>query len=234
VKRGQALLQMHDRDLELELAGAHAQIAESEALELRALREQTADLMPIRSRLEAIKQHLNQLEEMKAALTVRAKHDGQWVAPEVDHIAGAWLARGTPLGQVINAKSFYFSAIVSEQDASRLFTPEIRLAQVRLRGQAGITLPVTGQKIIPAEHEVLPSPALGWHGGGEVAVQLTDSSGVRAAEPFFEVRATVEPMGGAAILHGRSGKIRFQLAPEPLLDQWIRKLRQLLQKQYGV
>ena len=234
VKRGEALLQMRDRDLELELAGAHAQIAESEALELRALREQTADLMPIRSRLEAIKQRVEQIEGRKAALTVRAKHDGQWVAPEVDHISGAWLSRGTPLGQVINAKAFYFSAIVSEEDASRLFTPEIRLAQVRLRGQAGITLPVTGQKIIPAEHEVLPSPALGWHGGGEVAVQLTDPSGVRTAEPFFEVRATVQPTGGAAILHGRSGKIRFKLAPEPLLHQWARKLRQLMQKQYGV
>jgi putative peptide zinc metalloprotease protein len=234
VKRGQALVQLRDRELEFELASARAQLAESEALELRALQEQTADLMPIRSRREAIAKHLRRLEEQQAALTVRAQHDGQWMAPEVDRLSGAWFPRGTALGQVINAGSFYFSAIVSEKDASRLFTREIRLAQVRLRGQAGITLPVTEQKIIPAEHEVLPSPALGWHGGGEVPVELTDPSGVRATEPFFELRATIQPNSGAAILHGRSGKIRFQLAPEPLLRQWMRKLRQLLQKQYGV
>jgi len=234
VKRGEALLQLRDRELEFELDSARAQQAESAALELRALQEQTADLMPIRSRREAIEKHLRRLEAQQAGLTVRAQHDGQWIAPEVDRISGAWFARGTALGQVINAGSFYFSAIVSEKDASRLFTHEIRRAEVRLRGQAGITLPVMEQKIIPAEREVLPSPALGWHGGGEVAVELTDPSGVRAAEPFFELRATVQSNGGAAILHGRSGKIRFKLAPEPLLQQWIRKLRQLMQKQYGV
>lgn len=234
VQRGQPLLQLRDPELEFELAAGRAQLAESEAQELRALQQQTADLLPIRSRHEVILKHLRRLEEQQAALTVRAPHDGQWVAPEVDRLGGAWFPRGTALGQVINAGSFYFSAIVSEKDASRLFTREIRHAEIRLRGQAGTTLPVTEQKIIPAEHQVLPSPALGWHGGGEVPVALNDPSGVRAAEPFFELRATVAPDAGATILHGRSGKIRFQLPPEPLLHQWVRTLRQLLQKQYGI
>lgn len=234
VQRGQPLLQLGDPELEFEVATAQAQLAESAAQELRALQEQTADLMPIRSRREVVEKHLHRLEEQQAALTVRAPHDGQWVAPEVDRLSGAWFPRGTALGQVINSGSFYFSAIVSEKDASRLFTREIRRAEIRLRGQAGITVPVSEQKIIPAEHQVLPSAALGWRGGGEVPVELNDTSGVRAAEPFFELRATLPPDAAALFLHGRSGKIRFQLAPEPLLHQWVRTLRQLLQKQYGV
>jgi len=80
----------------------------------------------------------------------------------------------------------------------------------------------------------LPSAALGWHGGGEVPVSLNDPSGTRAAEPFFELLATIAPTTDAAILHGRSGKIRFDLPPEPLLHQWFRKLRQVLQKHYGL
>lgn len=234
VERGQPLLQLRDPELEFELVAARAQLAESEAQELRALQEQTADLLPIRRRREVVEKHIHRLEEQQAALKVRAPHAGQWIAPEVDRLSGAWFARGTPLGQVINAGGFYFSAIVSEKDASRLFTREIRHAEIRLRGQAGRTLSVTGQKIIPVEHQVLPSAALGWRGGGEVPVELHDASGVRAAEPFFQVRATVSPSEEAMLLHGRSGKIRFQLAPEPLLHQWVRALRQLLQKQYGV
>ena len=36
------------------------------------------------------------------------------------------------------------------------------------------------------------------------------------------------------LLDGRSGKIRFDLEPEPLLPRWIRRLRQLLQKRYQI
>jgi putative peptide zinc metalloprotease protein len=234
VTRGQTLVQMRDRDLEFEMAGVRAEYAQGEALELRAMQAGAADLQPIRSHLDAIKKHLRRLEQQNEALTVRARHEGRWVAPELRNLSGAWLARGTPLGQVINSDSFYFSAIVSQQDASRLFAREIRSAQVRLRGQAALVLPVVRQQIIPVEHEVLPSAALGWRGGGEVAVALSDSAGLRTKEPFFELRASIQPAAGVSVLHGRSGKIRFQLEPQPLLHQWIRKLRQLLQKRYGL
>ena len=187
----------------------------------------------IRARLEAIGKRLRHLEAQKDSLTVRAKHNGRWIAPDLDHAFGAWLPRGTALGQVVNADSFYFSAIVSEKEAARLFNGTIRSAEVRLRGQAGLVVPVLSEKIIPAEHQVLPSAALGWRGGGEIPVELNDESGLRTAEPFFEVRASVAN-SQAAILHGRSGKIRFQLPPEPLLEQWIRKLRQLLQQRYAI
>lgn len=234
VSRGQPLLQMTDRQLDFELAGVRAMREETEALRLRALQQQAADLKPIAARLEAIDKRLRRLEAQHDSLTVRAKHDGRWIAPDLDHAFGAWLSRGTALGQLIDSNAFFFSAIIPQKEASRLFDHEIRFANVRLRGQAGIALPVLDQKIIPAEHEVLPSAALGWRGGGDIPVVLSDSSGLRATEPFFEVRATVGPVGQAAILHGRSGRIRFQLEAQPLLQQWVRKLRQLLQKRYAI
>lgn len=234
VIKGQPLIELSDPELEFQLASAHSQLAEARAMELRALQEETADLKPVRSRIAAVTRQLQRLEEQQRQLTVRAPHDGYWIAPDVDRVSGSWLPRGTPLGHLINESGFLFSAVVSQQEASRLFAKQIRSAEVRLRGQAGLVLPVTGQQIIPAEHTYLPSAALGWVGGGEVAVELTDPSGVRAAEPFFELRATVQPEPGVAILQGRSGKIRFDLPPEPLLKQWIRRLRQVVQKHYGV
>ena len=48
------------------------------------------------------------------------------------------------------------------------------------------------------------------------------------------LRASVEPSAGVMLLHGRSGKIRVEMRPEPLLAQWWRKLRQLLQKRYQI
>ncbi|MDA1274861.1 MAG: hypothetical protein O2960_12560, partial [Verrucomicrobia bacterium] len=59
-----------------------------------------------------------------------------------------------------------------------------------------------------------------------------DPQGQTTREPFFEVRAEVDAGDNAAVLHGRSGKIRFDLDPEPLLPRWIRRVRQLLQRRY--
>jgi len=234
VTRDQPLVQMRDRDLELAIAATRAQIEEAQAQELRAMQQQTADLKPLRSRLEAINKQMQKLEVDQAMLTVRARHDGIWIAPELPNMRGVWLARGSPLGLLVNSNAFHFSAVVSQREASRLFASEIRGAYIRLRGEAGVELPVLNQRIIPAEHDTLPSAALGWHGGGEVPVLLDDPNGTRAAEPFFELLATIAPTTDALILHGRSGKIRFDLPPEPLLHQWIRKLQQVLQKQYGL
>jgi putative peptide zinc metalloprotease protein len=68
--------------------------------------------------------------------------------------------------------------------------------------------------------------------GGEVTVTPGDASGLKVAEPFFVVRAGVATPPGVALLHGLTGRIRYTLASEPLLRQWLRSLRQLIQKRY--
>jgi putative peptide zinc metalloprotease protein len=93
-----------------------------------------------------------------------------------------------------------------------------------------VDLEVLRMTRIPAELTRLPSLALGFAGGGEVAVDVHESSGAIAAEPFYEVR--MEVAGAAALYHGRSGRVRFRLEPEPLLRQGYRRLRQLLQRRY--
>jgi putative peptide zinc metalloprotease protein len=138
------------------------------------------------------------------------------------------------VGQVINDGAFRFVAVVSQAEASRLFEGAIRRGEVRLPGQAGAVLAVTEQRVIPADRDQLPAPALGWRSGGEIPVRADDSAGTRAAESFFEVRAHLAPSPGAVLHHGRSGWLRYSLPPEPLGAQLYRSLRQLLQKRYGL
>jgi putative peptide zinc metalloprotease protein len=105
---------------------------------------------------------------------------------------------------------------------------------VRLHGEAGTAIPIAKWKVLAGGRQILPSPALGWAAGGEVPVAGNDSEGRQAAEPFFEVHAEIDPGTAAALLHGRTGKIRFDLEDEPLLPRMIRRLWQLLQKRYGL
>jgi len=234
VEAGQPLFRFENTELEIQIRSAEAELAQSRALELRALERQTADLQPIATRTRAVEELLAMLRDRRDSLLLKAPHAGDWIAPDLDDLAGSWVVRGTPVGEVVNTDGIYFAAIVSQDEASRLFTDEIGEAFVRLKGQAGEEVSVSSRLIVPAERQNLPSAALGWRGGGEVAVDTQDNSGVKASEPFFEVRATLVPKPEVALLQGRSGIVRFELPSEPLVRRWIRKLRQVLQNRYGI
>ena len=232
VKQGEALVQLKNSEIELELAAARATRDEIEARLRQAMQEQTANLKPLGSRLESAELRVTKLERDQAALTLRARQDGVLVAPQLFDYVGRWLPRGAELGLLVDPGGFQFQATVAQEDVDRLFARRIPGAEVRLIGQCDTVVPVRQFKIIPAERRNLPSAALGWAGGGTVPVAADDPEGRKAVEPFFEVRAEVAAAPPVALLHGRAGRIRFDLAPEPLLPRWIRSLRQLLQKRY--
>jgi putative peptide zinc metalloprotease protein len=167
-------------------------------------------------------------------LVVRARHDGVWVAPDIEGANGRWLPRGSNLGLLVNPASFDFVATVMQEDAQALFAQKTASGQARLQGDASTRIRVDDLRVVPGGQITLPSAALGWRGGGDVPVALDDNQGDRATEPFFEVIGKLEPAGKVTLLDGRSGKIRFRLKPEPLLPRWIRRLAQLLQKRYQI
>jgi putative peptide zinc metalloprotease protein len=230
VKAGQPLLEFSNPEVDLELASARAAVTELDARIRLAMRERTADVKPLTMRMDALTQRVQKLEADKAALIVKARHDGIWISPEIQDQVGRWLARGARLGLLVNPAQFEFAATVKQEDGDALFGRNISGAEIRLLGEAGRVVPITKWRIIPGEQQTLPSAALGWISGGEVPVNPDDPQ--KAAEPFFEVHADIGQTVPATILHGRSGKIRFDLEPEPLLPRWLRRLQQLLQKRY--
>jgi putative peptide zinc metalloprotease protein len=231
VEKDQPLLRLENPELTFEIAEAQAKATEAAAMRDRAVAESIADLDPIDSRIAAVTSLLAQLHAQQDALIIRAPHPGLWHAPDIAASLGTWVPRGMELGHVLGVGTFRFSAVVSQEEASRLFDGDLRRSEVRLHGQADRPLAVTDRTIIPAERRKLPSAALGRLAGGEVAV-APDKTGREAREGFFEVRATIR--GDATLTHGVSGTIRFELPSEPVAVQWIRKLRQLLQKRFGV
>ena len=232
VTRGQALVKLTNREIEFDMAAARANFEEVQSRLRQAMTEESANLKPLNSLLDSARKRIDRLQADQEALIIRARQDGTWVAPQVQQFVGRWLVRGSDLGLLVDPSSFRFKATVAQEDGDGLFARRIPSAEVRLVGQAGAVLSVSELQIIPAEKRQLPSAALGWAAGGEVATAPNDTQGLRTIEPFFEVRADVKPNAAAAMLHGRAGKIRFELAPEPLLRSWARRFRQLIQKRY--
>ena len=231
VEKGTPLFRLENPELALELSGAEAQAVEAKAVRERALAESIADIEPIDARINSIAQLVAQLRVQQAALVIRAPHGGVWHGPMLANFRNAWLPRGTDAGEVLDTAAFRFSAVVSQEDASRLFAPGTSTGEVRLHGNAGTVWNLTERQVIPAEKRELPSAALGWQGGGDVAISGRNS-GLETREGFFEVRALFPP--ASVLTDGVSGAIRFDLPREPLGVQWVRKVRQLFQKRFGV
>lgn len=234
VAKGQALLRLSNRELELELEQTEAKGVEIEARLKRAMKDESADLKPLQQTLDAIGERLVKLKDDQAKMTVRARHSGIWVAPGIQDYVGRWLTRGSNIGLVVNPDSYEFIATVLQEDADALFTTPRPSAEVRLVSGVSETFEVkTGEwRDIPGEQRVLPSAALGWRGGGDVPVDLEDEGGNKTAEPYFKIIAKLPSSQELVLFDGSSGKIRFNLESEPLLTRWMRRLWQLLQKRY--
>ncbi len=232
VKHGTPLLRLSNWQLENQINIVRAQWTQVINTERKAQSASNADIEPIEKRKASILAKMQRLLAMKESLVVSARQNGIWVAPYVDDLVGSWLARGSSLGLVLDPDNFYFSAVIPQDEASDLFDEEIISASVRLYGQESEDMPVESHEIIPFQHDKLPSAALGWRGGGDIAVSIGDSQGIVAIEPFFRINATVHPNNDTIVLHGASGLIRFSLTEKPLLVQWERSVRQLLQRRY--
>jgi putative peptide zinc metalloprotease protein len=120
--------------------------------------------------------------------------------------------------------------------STHVFNEERLFAEARLIGQEGRNLVLRDVQIVPHDHGTLPARALGFAGGGDVAVLPNDPSGMAAAEPFFRVHASFEAsdVRDVRIAHGRLGVMRITLADKPLLEQWTRGARQFLQRRFRV
>jgi putative peptide zinc metalloprotease protein len=234
VKRGQPILKLRNRELDLELVAARAKLEEVKARLLKAMNDDSADVKPLAQLRDSVTDRIAKLSADTDHLTIIARHDGVWVAPGVEEFVGRWVPRGGDLGMLVNPAAFEFSATVMQEDVDAVFARKAPQAEVRLDGDVATELAVRDWRVIPGGQEMLPSAALGWSAGGEVSVVQGDNRPNKAAEPFFSVIGKLDSDGKVALLDGRLGKIRFKLPAEPLMQRWARRLWQLFQKRYQI
>lgn len=234
VAAGQPLLRLENPDLESRRIGLVASVEETEARRRFAREHLPAQLAALERRLVAVRAQLAEVERMQAGLILRAPHAGRWAAAGVDYPPGLSVPRGAGLGEIVGEGKYVFTAIVSQEEAARIFSDPIRHVWVRVAGQAGTTLESPHWRILPGDQRRLPTAALGWQGGGGIAVEQDDRDATATTEPFFEVAAELPATTAVTLLHLRGGQAKFVMEARPLGVQWWRSLRQLLQKRYQI
>ncbi len=238
VTEAQELVRLESPELALQLAAARAELAQVEARERQMLSALAAGIEPMRLRREAAETAVRRLETDQTALALSAPAAGRWVALRTEDWAGMHVARGTRLGEIVGpGPEWEFFAVVGQEDASALFGAAKEGAEVRFAGSSGRDAAVKEWRVVPGRQEQLPSPALGWQAQGPVRTREDDSRGLRADQPFFLVvgrvsAADVDAGEGPLLWQGRVGAMRFARPWTPLLVQWARDFRQLLQTRY--
>ncbi|MCH8474690.1 MAG: M50 family metallopeptidase [Opitutales bacterium] len=231
VEAGDLLIRLENPELGMTRRQLEAETALLEAMSRRLLAAEGIGREVWQQRYDANVMRLLELSEREQAVEIRAPRSGLLAAGQADDQLGRRVNRGMILGEVVSEGSWHFFAVVGQRNANLLFEEGLRNPRIRFYGSSGNEVIPESVHIVPGQQERLPSPALGWASQGPIEVREDDGQGVRAVEPFFLVRMDLEGEG-APLHHGRTGRVRFQVNPEPYLHQWYRKLRQMVQDRF--
>ncbi len=217
------------RMLQAQLREAHAQLR-------LARTEDLAQAQALARKIDALNKQLAHARRQISDLQPTANVRGTWIAPDVDSLTGAYVERGRRLGVVASLDHLIIRAVADQKLGPRIQTETTTGATVEIRVDGRPDLFRTGkiERIIQAGSENLPSPALSSRAGGTVPVKPDDREGRTAAEPYFEIRIAPDDANTAPLHVGQRVIVRFNLPERPLVVQWWRSLRQLLQQRFQV
>ena len=233
VKKGDTLLVLSNPLLHKELTRLNARLMAIQALKQKDIARGARDIGPIVKRERAILKLIDDTKRDIENLKVRAKADGVWIFEDWHETGGQWVKRGHLFGRIVDMRDIYFTGVVSQEQAERLFASKLVKAKVRLSGSPDITLLTGKVSTLPHAQRRLPSKALGWQGGGDVPVAMNDPTGLRSKEPFYIVKAElITPYARRGVFEGETGNIMLSFPPQTLLQQGLRYVRQFFQKRY--
>lgn len=230
VRKGQILAETKNPLLDMEIRKVMKQIEETEILAQQSITEGSIDLSPVNKRTDALYKYLDQLKYRKSRLIISAPQSGIWIWDRDNGgKTGQWMGVGHPVGTVYKEGSI-FKCIVPQEEASDIFELGIKRLKIRMKGNAWTTYRADRYELLPHALNTLPSPALGWYGGGEIRTDETDRSGTKTIEPFYLL--TVYPDESEGMYGGCTGKAEITLPPKTLSYRITQGIRQFFQKRY--
>jgi putative peptide zinc metalloprotease protein len=226
---GQILVRAKNIDLETQLDYRRGQIAELDAQRRIAEAEgKLAQEQILASRIDLRRQQIEELQRRLDLLTISAPRDGEWISPAADKLNGAYVARGEPLGMVVNPHAVRIRATAGQDVASLLLNEEVRDVRVRVRGRPDLEFASRIERLPKAGQEQLPSAALGIGAGG--SIQTSREKPTQATEQVFELWLRPTEDTHLRLLDGQRVAVRFTLPDRPLGVQWLRRAKQLFQR----
>jgi putative peptide zinc metalloprotease protein len=169
---------------------------------------------------------LDDLEQRVAELVTTATHDGTFIPAQIHSLPGRFVQRGELIGYLLHgAPRPTLRAVVRQEDIGRVLG---KLESIDIKLSDRIAENFIGEvvRIIPQGSESIPSKALVVEGGGELVSDPRELATLQTLDKVFQldIRLASAP---PRVLIGTRAHVRFRYQPEPLMDQGVRRLRQL-------
>lgn len=238
---GETILTFDNPTLVRDRNAAAARLRRAEAMLDAAAADEPAKRRVAETHLTLAANALADLDRQVASLTVRAPVAGRVVTPrtsahELEQSLGRFVRKGEILAFVLPDTGPTLLAAVTDDLAPRVLprlTPGASTAQARLRGSAGTEIDATVTRVWPAGSRELPTTALASSTGGMILQDPEDPR--RALNPItqIELEPHAEANDLAGLMHGRRGRVRIELPPEPLAPRLVRHFRALIDARLG-
>jgi putative peptide zinc metalloprotease protein len=232
VHRGDVLVVLRDPALT-----ARAEVLAARERELRARYDEQRILDPLKAQivgeeLAYVGRELTRIRERLDGLVVRSGVDGTFVMPLAEGRAGRFAKRGEVLAHVVDVERLVVRTVVPQTEIG-LVREQTVAVEVRLAERLAEPQPATIKREVPGGSQELPSPALGFQGGGSVPIDPRDPKGLTAMDRVFQVDLDVAAVSGLVNVGGRV-YVRFDHGRASAIDQLYRHLRQLFLARFNV
>ncbi|MCB5163096.1 site-2 protease family protein [Marinomonas algarum] len=237
VAKGDVLARFNNPDLNHQYELVTQQMAEVNWRLRQSLDNDQASQIALRRQQLALQEQRDELSSRLDRLAVVAPFDGVWMPAQLKSKLGTFFNQLDEVGTLYDLSSLRFSAVVTQEQASNLFDSQLSSdSELRLAGQADTTLSIQQLQLNPFRQTVLPSPALGWAGGGPIMAQRDANGSMVAQEPFFEITVplTLDEKPELRTLEGMTGWLLIDLEWKSAFWQIRQAVLQVLQRRYQI
>jgi putative peptide zinc metalloprotease protein len=228
VDEGAPLVVTDDPDLAARIAVLDADLREALARYYSLRSTEQVDANIVMDEISTIEADLADARQRFDALTIRSPTRGVFLLDRPQDLVGRYLRHGELIGFVADLSRATVRVAVTQDDIGLIRT---RTDSVALYFVDDISEPVSARvrREVPAASHRIPSAALGSAGGGMLPVIAEDPDGTETLETVFHLELDVDR---PAKRIGARTFVRFAHGYEPIGQQWYRRLRQLLLRQF--
>jgi len=242
VEVNQIILIADSPDLKARQDQLKAQLRSLRSVQRQSLVEDLVAMKSTIAKIVAISEELEDINHRIKDLVLRTPTGGILVSNTFAHLEGQFLRRGQVVGDIIQLGGLRVTAMIDQAQNARLFNEDNRIETVELRtpGRLDQTLHSRLIQAFPAGQMRLPHPALGYEGGGDIALDPKDPNRQTTMRPQFELWLSIpEKRPGEnermLVYPGQRVYVRFTLENRvPLAFQWAHRLRQIFRERLAI
>jgi putative peptide zinc metalloprotease protein len=179
-----------------------------------------------------VRANLAREQERSMNLTIQSPGDGVFIVPGAEDLPGRYLKQGELVAYVINIDKPVIRVVVPQSGVD-LIRQRDKGIELRFADDIDTIYHAVMIREVPGGLEQLPSTVLGSAGGGEIAIDPTEPSGLKAIEKLFQFDIEL-PSAVGNLYIGSRVFVRFDHGFESLSTQWYRSIRRLFLKRFNV